>query len=167
MTEIAQQDSARASLEEIWYLKEIRFTPPGSDTSIRLKIITQNYNGWEAPSAVPASRILTYMQSQTMFIYCYLYIVLVLHLHAFTTNLLCIGNILILRGDIEILPADRGNVSYEQLAQLLAEHLLKTQTDVDIDSALATMPVTRSTHPPHCVNTIFHSFFPMIQRVWT
>jgi ubiquitin carboxyl-terminal hydrolase MINDY-1/2 len=72
-----------------------------------------------------------------------------LPLNAFATDLPRIGNILILRGDIEILPLDRENVSYDQLAQLLAEHLLKTQTDVDIDSALATMPVTRSTHPPH------------------
>lgn len=54
------------------------------------------------------------------------------------------GNILILRGDIEILPADRPSVSYEQLSQLLAEYLLRTCPDVDISSALTTMPVTRS-----------------------
>lgn len=54
------------------------------------------------------------------------------------------GNILILRGDIEILPPDRQSVSYEHLAQLLAEYLLRTCPDVDISSALTTMPVTRS-----------------------
>ncbi|KAI0703830.1 hypothetical protein BC835DRAFT_909494 [Cytidiella melzeri] len=102
---MATQDNVRASQEEVWYLKEIIFSPPGSNAPQRTKIITQNYNG-------PCSFI-------------------------------AICNILILRGDIEILPQDRRSVSYEQLAQLLAEHLLKTQTDVDIDSALATMPVTR------------------------
>ena len=54
------------------------------------------------------------------------------------------GNILILRGDIEILPPDRQSVSYEHLAQLLAEYLLRTCPELDISSALTTMPVTRS-----------------------
>ncbi|KAI0090230.1 hypothetical protein BDY19DRAFT_992447 [Irpex rosettiformis] len=105
MTETVVQDNTRASLEETWYLKNITFTPPGSDAPKPFKIITQNYNG-------PCSFI-------------------------------AICNILILRGDIEILPQDRTSVSYEQLAQLLAEFLLTSKTDVDIDSALATMPVTR------------------------
>ena len=55
------------------------------------------------------------------------------------------GNILILRGDIEILPPDRTNVSYDQLAQLVGEFLLMSQLDEDISPALSTMPVTRST----------------------
>lgn len=54
------------------------------------------------------------------------------------------GNILILRGNIEILPPDRSNVSYEQLAQLVGEYLLMSRPDVDISAALSTMPVTRS-----------------------
>lgn len=54
------------------------------------------------------------------------------------------GNILILRGDIEVQPSDRRSISYEHLAQLLAEYLLRSCPDVDISSALTTMPVTRS-----------------------
>lgn len=56
------------------------------------------------------------------------------------------GNILILRGNIEILPPDRSNVSYEQLAQLVGEYLLMSRPDVDISAALSTMPVTRSAY---------------------
>ena len=57
----------------------------------------------------------------------------------------CIGNILILRGNIEILPPDRTSVSYEQLAHLVGEYLLTSCPDVDISAALSIMPVTRST----------------------
>lgn len=78
------------------------------------------------------------------------------------------GNILILRGDIEILPEDRTSVSYEQLAQLLAEYLLTHKTDVDIDSALATMPVTRSALSYLLRSTTDLSLdFALFQRAWT
>ena len=59
-------------------------------------------------------------------------------------SLMAIGNILILRGNIEILPPERTNVSYEQLAQLVGEYLLTSCPDVDISAALSTMPMTRS-----------------------
>ncbi|KIP11011.1 hypothetical protein PHLGIDRAFT_125140 [Phlebiopsis gigantea 11061_1 CR5-6] len=58
-------------------------------------------------------------------------------------SFIAICNILILRGDIEILPPDRKNVSYEQLAQMVGEFLLMSCPDVDISAALSTMPVTR------------------------
>jgi ubiquitin carboxyl-terminal hydrolase MINDY-1/2 len=54
------------------------------------------------------------------------------------------GNILILRGNIEILPPDRTSVSYDHLAQLVGEFLLTSCQDVDISAALSIMPVTRS-----------------------
>lgn len=54
------------------------------------------------------------------------------------------GNILILRGDIEILPPTRHTVSYEFLSQLVAEYLLKRGPDVDISAALTVMPLTQS-----------------------
>ncbi|KAI0346250.1 hypothetical protein BDW22DRAFT_1405162 [Trametopsis cervina] len=105
MASTTNEENLRASVEEIWYLKDITFKPKGSDVAKRFKIVTQNFNG-------PCSFI-------------------------------AICNILILQGHIEILPEDRTSVGYDQLAQLLAEHLLRAPTDVDIDSALATMPVTR------------------------
>ena len=56
------------------------------------------------------------------------------------------GNILILRGELEILPPDRTTVSYEFLSQLVAEYLLTTCPDVDISAALSIMPYTLSKH---------------------
>lgn len=63
--------------------------------------------------------------------------------------MLCSGNILILRGDVEILPQDRPSVSYEFLSQILAEYLLTHCPDVDISAALSIMPYTCS-EPCHC-----------------
>ena len=57
------------------------------------------------------------------------------------------GNILILRGDLEILPPDRTTVSYDHLSQLVAEYLLGTSPDVDISAALSIMPYTLSKYP--------------------
>ncbi|KAA1467224.1 DUF544-domain-containing protein [Dentipellis sp. KUC8613] len=57
-------------------------------------------------------------------------------------SLIAICNILILRGQIEILPHDRTTVSYEFLSQLLANHLLKNSPNVDISAALSKMPLT-------------------------
>lgn len=54
------------------------------------------------------------------------------------------GNILILRGDLEILPPGRTTVSYDHLSQLVAEYLLRTVPDVDISAALSIMPYTLS-----------------------
>ncbi|KAH8825411.1 hypothetical protein DL96DRAFT_183752 [Flagelloscypha sp. PMI_526] len=58
-------------------------------------------------------------------------------------SLLALSNILILRGDIEILPPQRKSVSYEFLSQLIAEYLLTAAPDMDIDAALAVMPLTQ------------------------
>lgn len=55
-----------------------------------------------------------------------------------------IGNILILRDNITILPLERRTVAYEFLSQLVAEYLLSSSPDVDISSALEIMPYTQS-----------------------
>lgn len=54
------------------------------------------------------------------------------------------GNILLLRGNIEVLPRSRRTVSYEFLSQLVADYLLKTSPDVDMSAALSVMPMTQS-----------------------
>ncbi|KAJ3567806.1 hypothetical protein NP233_g6120 [Leucocoprinus birnbaumii] len=58
-------------------------------------------------------------------------------------SFIAICNILLLRGDITILPPDRRNVSYEFLSQLVAEYLLTSSPDVDISAALEIMPFTQ------------------------
>ncbi|KAF7317283.1 MINDY-DUB domain-containing protein [Mycena chlorophos] len=58
-------------------------------------------------------------------------------------SFIAICNILILRGDITILPRDRPSVSYEFLAQLVGEYLLLRVPDVDISAALEMMPLTQ------------------------
>ncbi|KAJ6489069.1 hypothetical protein C8R45DRAFT_993554 [Mycena sanguinolenta] len=58
-------------------------------------------------------------------------------------SFIAICNILILRGDIQILPRDRMSVSYEFLSQLLGEYLLMRSPDVDISAALSIMPLTQ------------------------
>ncbi|KAJ7052019.1 hypothetical protein C8F01DRAFT_1066452 [Mycena amicta] len=58
-------------------------------------------------------------------------------------SFIAICNILILRGDIKILPPSRTSVSYEFLAQLVGEYLLLRVPDVDISAALSMMPLTQ------------------------
>ncbi|KAG2101578.1 uncharacterized protein F5147DRAFT_616394 [Suillus discolor] len=57
-------------------------------------------------------------------------------------SFIAICNILILRGQIEILPYERGTVSYEFLAQLVGEYLLMSCPDIDVSAALSIMPST-------------------------
>ncbi|KAF9219474.1 DUF544-domain-containing protein [Gyrodon lividus] len=57
-------------------------------------------------------------------------------------SFIAICNILILRGNIEILPYDRTTVSYELLSQLVGEYLLLNCPDIDISAALSIMPTT-------------------------
>ncbi|KAG2073095.1 DUF544-domain-containing protein [Suillus decipiens] len=57
-------------------------------------------------------------------------------------SFIAICNILILRGQIEILPYERGTVSYEFLAQLVGEYLLVSCPDIDVSAALSIMPST-------------------------
>ncbi|KAI0064938.1 hypothetical protein BV25DRAFT_1822712 [Artomyces pyxidatus] len=57
-------------------------------------------------------------------------------------SFIAICNILILRDDIQILPPNRVTVSYEFLAQLVAEYLLMHSPNVDISAALSMMPLT-------------------------
>ncbi|THH10316.1 hypothetical protein EW145_g1413 [Phellinidium pouzarii] len=58
-------------------------------------------------------------------------------------SFIAICNILILRGDIEILPLERSSVSYDILSQLVGEYLLRTSPDVDLSAALTMMPLTQ------------------------
>ncbi|KAL4263893.1 MINDY deubiquitinase [Pleurotus pulmonarius] len=58
-------------------------------------------------------------------------------------SFIAICNILILRGQIEILPPNREKVSYEYLSQLLGEDLLSVAGNVDISAALSAMPSTQ------------------------
>jgi hypothetical protein len=57
-------------------------------------------------------------------------------------SFIAICNILILRGQIEILPHDRTTVSYEFLSQLVGEYLLNNCPDIDISATLSIMPST-------------------------
>ncbi|KAG1820861.1 uncharacterized protein BJ212DRAFT_1265931 [Suillus subaureus] len=57
-------------------------------------------------------------------------------------SFIAICNILILRGQIEVLPYERGTVSYEFLAQLVGEYLLMSCPDIDVSAALSIMPST-------------------------
>ncbi|KAJ8596699.1 hypothetical protein M405DRAFT_725644 [Rhizopogon salebrosus TDB-379] len=57
-------------------------------------------------------------------------------------SFIAICNILILRGQIEILPYDRGTVSYEFLAQLVGGYLLMSCPGIDVSAALSIMPST-------------------------
>ena len=63
-------------------------------------------------------------------------------------SFIAICNILILRGQIEILPPNRRSVSYEFLAQLVGEHILLTAPDLDVSAALSMMPLTTSKSQP-------------------
>ncbi|KAL0945351.1 hypothetical protein HGRIS_000849 [Hohenbuehelia grisea] len=58
-------------------------------------------------------------------------------------SFIAICNILILRGQIEILPPSRTTVSYEFLSQLVGEYLLTHCPDIDISAALTAMPLTQ------------------------
>ncbi|KZV97434.1 DUF544-domain-containing protein [Exidia glandulosa HHB12029] len=58
-------------------------------------------------------------------------------------SLISLCNILILRGKIEIQPADRRSVSYEYLSALLADSLVTEQTDPALSAALSTLPNTQ------------------------
>lgn len=59
-------------------------------------------------------------------------------------SFIAICNILILRGDIQILPRTRQTVSYEFLSQLVAEYLLVHSANIDISPALSIMPYTQT-----------------------
>ncbi|KAL1743946.1 hypothetical protein HDZ31DRAFT_64557 [Schizophyllum fasciatum] len=58
-------------------------------------------------------------------------------------SLIAICNILILRNKIEVLPASRKTVSYDYLAQLVADYLINNCPDLDISAALSILPHTQ------------------------
>ncbi|KAG8982966.1 hypothetical protein FRB90_006434 [Tulasnella sp. 427] len=59
-------------------------------------------------------------------------------------SLIALCNVLILRGDMAILPTDRKSVSYEYLAQLIADYLVSRTTD---DSAIEGLSAALSKLP--------------------
>lgn len=131
----------QTSKADVWYLKEVSFGT--GETRGTTKIITQNFNGLVQMAFIREPTI-TNVALQTMFI----------HSNMWDTKPFCIletevlkliaGNILILRGNIQILPKERTSVSYELLAQLVAEYLLTSCPEVDISAALSIMPLTQS-----------------------
>ena len=54
-----------------------------------------------------------------------------------------LGNILILRGEIVIMPPDRRSVSYEYLSALLGDRLVNKSSDIDLDSVFSVLPKTQ------------------------
>ncbi|KAF8515398.1 hypothetical protein BU17DRAFT_76899 [Hysterangium stoloniferum] len=75
-------------------------------------------------------------------------------------SFIAICNILILRGNIQVRPANRASVSYEYLANLVAEYLLTSSTDLDPSSALSILPVTQKGMDLNPVFTSVTSFKP-------
>ncbi|KZS92416.1 hypothetical protein SISNIDRAFT_486451 [Sistotremastrum niveocremeum HHB9708] len=59
-------------------------------------------------------------------------------------SFIALCNILILRGDIVILPPERREVAYEFLSALVAEYLLRASPGVDIAAALTILPLTQN-----------------------
>ncbi len=58
--------------------------------------------------------------------------------------MIALCNVLLLRGDLQITPADRPAVSYSYLSSLLADYLLTTGNgDVDLSAALSILPRTQ------------------------
>jgi ubiquitin carboxyl-terminal hydrolase MINDY-1/2 len=132
----------QTSAADVWYLKEIPFDLKGKGTAKKLKIITQNYNGYVTClvvctlpliSLLDLARSLPSVSTVTVF------------WHGYGPDTLIItGNILILRGDIVIEPENRVTVSYEFLCQLVGEYLLTNCPGVDVSAALSIMPLTQS-----------------------
>ncbi|KAF9650167.1 hypothetical protein BDM02DRAFT_3141330 [Thelephora ganbajun] len=79
-------------------------------------------------------------------------------------SFIAICNILILRGNLEILPPGRTTVSYELLSQLVAEYLLRISPDVDISAALSIMPYTLKGMDLNPVFVDAHGFRPQMRR---
>ena len=48
-------ENLQASIEEIWYLKEISFRPVPEAAPRMYKIVTQNYNGSVRPTSIPST----------------------------------------------------------------------------------------------------------------
>ena len=60
-------------------------------------------------------------------------------------SLIALCNIMVLRGDIQILPQGRTSASYEHLASLVGDYLVNSReglSDVDLTAALAVLPST-------------------------
>lgn len=141
----SEQTSVQESLEELWYLKDITFRPEPDSPPKPFKIITQNLNG-SVPS--PQSRPRTLFTAlQAVLVHRYMCVLPLCRRRSQRDRLTDgpAGNILILRGHIQVLPPERTTVTYDLLARLVSEYLLAACPDVDTSAALSIMPVTRST----------------------
>ena len=103
-----------------WGLKPIHWPPEQPDRGLR--IITQNENGPCSFIAICAPRIPK------------------IHYNSLMQHP---GNILILRGEIIVMPPDRPSVSYEYLSALLGDYLVNESSDVDLDSVFSVLPKTQ------------------------
>lgn len=103
-----------------WGLKPIHWPPEQPERVLR--IITQNENGPCSFIAICAPRISKVHYNSLM-------------QHP--------GNILILRGEIIVMPPDRPSVSYEYLSALLGDYLVNESSDVDLDSVFSVLPKTQ------------------------
>lgn len=79
-------------------------------------------------------------------------------------SFIAICNILILRGDLEILPSGRTTVSYDHLSRLVADYLLRASPDVDISAALSIMPYTLKGMDLNPVFVDAHGFRPQMRK---
>jgi ubiquitin carboxyl-terminal hydrolase MINDY-1/2 len=131
-------EALRSSRAEVWDLKTITFGI-GPEPKRSIKIITQNFNGFVALHSLEIYLI----QSHPDHVRLSPSVGRML-LHVPKLNMDGIGNILILRGNIQVLPLERTTVSYEFLSQLVGEYLLTRSPDVDISAALSVMPLTQS-----------------------
>jgi len=160
-SQLETMPSIQSSQAEVWYLKDILFGPPGEEKK-EYKIITQNFNGY-APYIPVCLDFISVCRPCSFIAICkpHTYWVVV---SKETDENVYIGNILILRDNITILPPERRTVSYEFLSQLVAEYLLKSSPDVDISSALEIMPYTQS----ECVFRVFTVSVDLgdLQREW-
>jgi hypothetical protein len=114
------REQARKVASVEWGLKPIHWPPEQPERVLR--IITQNENGPCSFIAICAPRISKAHYNSLM---------------------QCPGNILILRGEIVVMPPDRPSVSYEYLSALLGDYLVNESSDVDLDSVFSVLPKTQ------------------------
>ena len=160
-SQLETMPSVQSSQAEVWYLKNILFGPPGEEKK-EYNIITQNFNGYVFHICVSPFVLTPYLSIDLARLLLYVSPICIQSKE--TDENVCIGNILILRDNITILPPERRTVSYEFLSQLVAEYLLNTSPDVDISSALEIMPYTQS----ECAFRVFTVSVDLqdLQREW-
>jgi ubiquitin carboxyl-terminal hydrolase MINDY-1/2 len=115
-------EPAKSSSDAVWRLKEICY-PPGSSNIYKVET-----NHLEV--------------GQELYLH---YTQIVTQNRNGPCSLIALCNIMILRGDIQILPQGRTSASYEYLASLVGDYLVNSReglSDVDLTAALAVLPST-------------------------